>query len=54
MVMFVWGASIFFIESRPPRDAMEVYAVGKQWMWKFQHAEGSARSTSCTFPWAAM
>ncbi|ABF41997.1 cytochrome c oxidase, subunit II [Candidatus Koribacter versatilis Ellin345] len=40
MVMFVWGASIFFIESRPPRDAMEIYAVGKQWMWKFQHVEG--------------
>src|SRR5512142_462977 len=32
MVMFVWGASIYFIESRPPRDAMEIYAVGKQWM----------------------
>jgi cytochrome c oxidase subunit 2 len=40
MVMFVWGAGIYFIESRPPKDAMEVYAVGKQWMWKFQHVEG--------------
>ena len=40
MVMFVWGAGIYFIESRPPNDAMEVYVVGKQWMWKFQHVEG--------------
>jgi len=40
MVMFVWGAGIYFIESRPPKDAMEIYAVGKQWMWKFQHVEG--------------
>lgn len=40
MVMFVWGASIYFIESRPPKNAMEIYAVGKQWMWKFQHVEG--------------
>ena len=40
MVMFVWGAGVFFVESRPPHDAMEVYAVGKQWMWKFQHVEG--------------
>ncbi len=40
MVMFVWGAGIYFIESRPPKDAMEVYVVGKQWMWKTQHVEG--------------
>jgi cytochrome c oxidase subunit 2 len=40
MVLFVWGAGIYFIESRPPKDAMEVYVVGKQWMWKTQHVEG--------------
>jgi len=40
MVIFVWGAAIYFMESRPPKDAMEIYAVGKQWMWKFQHVEG--------------
>lgn len=40
MIIFVWGAAIYFMESRPPKDAMEIYAVGKQWMWKFQHVEG--------------
>ena len=40
MFIFVWGAIIYFAETRPPRNAMEVYAVGKQWMWKFQHQEG--------------
>jgi cytochrome c oxidase subunit II len=40
MVMFTWGASIFFNESRPPADAMQIYVVGKQWMWKLQHREG--------------
>src|SRR5713101_5909604 len=40
MVMFSWGASIFFEMSRPPDDAMNVYVVGKQWMWKTQHLEG--------------
>jgi cytochrome c oxidase subunit 2 len=24
----------------PPRDAAEIYVVGKQWMWKLQHVEG--------------
>src|SRR5579863_5084859 len=41
MVMFAWGASIFFTESRPPADSMEIYVVGKQWMWKIQHNEGA-------------
>ncbi len=40
MVIFVWGAAIYFYQTRPPRGAMEVYAVAKQWMWKFQHVEG--------------
>ncbi len=40
MVMFSWGASVFFEMSRPPDDAMNVYIVGKQWMWKAQHLEG--------------
>ncbi len=40
MIMFSWGAIIFFSNSRPPADAMEIYVIGKQWMWKFQHPEG--------------
>src|SRR5262245_19412574 len=40
MVMFVWGASVYFHLARPPGDAMEIYVVGKQWMWKLQHPAG--------------
>jgi cytochrome c oxidase subunit 2 len=40
MVMFTWGASVLFRESRPPDNAMPIYVVGKQWMWKVQHIEG--------------
>ncbi|MGE0127410.1 MAG: cytochrome c oxidase subunit II [Blastocatellales bacterium] len=40
MVMFVWGASLYFKLYRPPLQAMEVYVTGKQWMWRFQHPEG--------------
>ena len=40
MVMFTWGASVFFTASRPPNDALQIYVVGKQWMWKLQHMEG--------------
>ncbi|MDQ3212959.1 MAG: cytochrome c oxidase subunit II, partial [Acidobacteriota bacterium] len=37
MVMFLWGAKVFFDLYRAPAGAMEVHVVGKQWMWKVQH-----------------
>ena len=40
MVMFVWGASLYFQITTPPSNAMEVYVVGKRWMWKAQHVSG--------------
>ena len=40
MAMFGWGASLYFNNSRPPEDAMEIHVVGKQWMWMVQHPEG--------------
>jgi cytochrome c oxidase subunit 2 len=40
MVIFVWGASVFFAMSRPPDETINIYVVGKQWMWKFQHLDG--------------
>jgi cytochrome c oxidase subunit II len=40
MVLFVWGASVYFAMARPPDETLNVYVVGKQWMWKFQHLDG--------------
>lgn len=50
MVMFAWGASIFFQESRPPADSLEVFVTGKQWMWKIQHAEGAREINELHIP----
>ena len=41
MVMFTWGVVIYFDMYTPPPEAMNVYVVGKQWMWKIQHPEGN-------------
>lgn len=40
MVIFIWGAVIYFQERTPPQGATEVYVVAKQWMWKLQHEGG--------------
>jgi cytochrome c oxidase subunit 2 len=40
MTMFAWGARVYFAQYKAPADAVEIYVVGKQWMWKLQHATG--------------
>jgi cytochrome c oxidase subunit 2 len=40
MTIFGWAAKVYFDQSSPPKNAMEVYVVGKQWMWKIQHSTG--------------
>ena len=50
MVMFTWGASIYFNESRPPDNALDVYVVGKQWMWKLEHLGGQREINELHIP----
>lgn len=38
--LFLWGAALFARMADPPADALEVYVVAKQWMFKLQHASG--------------
>jgi cytochrome c oxidase subunit 2 len=40
IVLFFWGARLFFAAFNPPQGAMEIFVVGKQWMWHLQHPEG--------------
>lgn len=40
LVIFVWGAKIFITLATPPKEAMDIYVTGKQWMWKLQHVDG--------------
>ncbi len=40
LITFVWGALIYFRVFTPPANAMNIYVVGKQWMWKAEHPGG--------------
>lgn len=40
MTIFLGGAVVYYTQYRMPDDAMQVYVVGKQWMWKVQHETG--------------
>jgi cytochrome c oxidase subunit 2 len=47
---FLWGAIIFNTERHPPGDAMEIQAIGRQWMWKFEHPGGQAEINDLHVP----
>ena len=40
MVIFFWGAKVYFVMASPPEETLNIYVVGKQWMWKVQHTTG--------------
>src|SRR5262245_7142381 len=40
LFIFFWSARIYVAMYRAPDDAINVYVVGKQWMWKTQHPDG--------------
>jgi cytochrome c oxidase subunit 2 len=40
-IMFLAGAKVFVRSQQPPRDATEIYVMGKRWMWHIQHLTGA-------------
>src|SRR5215471_5730443 len=40
LVMFVWGTKLYFQNYTPPPDTLDIYVMGKQWMWKIQYPGG--------------
>jgi cytochrome c oxidase subunit 2 len=40
---FALGVVVFNKAAHPPEDAMEVFVIGKQWMWKAQYSPGGQR-----------
>ncbi|REK18762.1 MAG: cytochrome c oxidase subunit II [Planctomycetota bacterium] len=50
MVMFFWGAVLYFRSHRAPPESAKVSVVGKQWMWKIQHAGGKQEINALHLP----
>jgi cytochrome c oxidase subunit II len=40
MAMFAWGAVVYVDFRRAPSDTLDIYVIGKQWMWKLQQPNG--------------
>jgi len=50
MTIFLGGAYVYYNQYTPPDDAMEIYVVGKQWMWKIQHETGQREINELHIP----
>jgi cytochrome c oxidase subunit II len=48
--LFVWGALLYFEVYGQPRDALPIYIVAKQWMWKAQHPGGQREINELHIP----
>jgi cytochrome c oxidase subunit 2 len=50
MVMFFWGARVYFYAYKDAPDALEIHVIGKQWMWKVQHPDGTREINALHVP----
>jgi cytochrome c oxidase subunit II len=50
LLLFLWGASVFFEIYKTPQGELSVFVVAKQWMWKVQHGGGQSEINSLHIP----
>jgi cytochrome c oxidase subunit 2 len=50
MILFFWSSSIYFKLYRAPKEALEIFITGKQWMWRAQHPDGQREINELHLP----
>lgn len=50
LFVFAWGAKIFIEMREVPDDAMEIFVIGKRWMWHVQHTNGVRENNELHVP----
>jgi cytochrome c oxidase subunit II len=48
--LFIWGADLYVKLFQPPADALKIYVVGKQFMWKIEHDGGQREINALHLP----
>jgi cytochrome c oxidase subunit II len=48
--LFVWGADLYVRLSQPAADALKIYVIAKQWMWKVEHPGGQREINAVHLP----
>ncbi len=42
MVMFAWGAIVYYMQRKMPDNALEVLVTARQWSWEFEYRNGKS------------
>src|SRR5579885_1916081 len=48
--LFLWGGDLYVRLFPPPANALQIYIVGKQWMWKAEHQGGQREINALHVP----
>lgn len=48
--LFGWSGVLYLEARRIPPNAMEIFVIGKQWMWELQHPEGRWENNELHLP----
>jgi cytochrome c oxidase subunit 2 len=48
--LFIWAGNVYFEMFSPTADGIPIYVVGKQWMWKIEHAGGQREINELHIP----
>ena len=48
--LFIWGSMLYVHANQPPADALKIYVVAKQWMWKVEYPGGQHEIDSLHLP----
>ena len=48
--LFIWGSIIYVRQFQPPGNALKIYVVAKQWMWKIEHTGGQREINALHVP----
>lgn len=44
MVMFAWGAVVYYMQRKMPEGALEVLVTARQWSWEFEYRNGKSEA----------
>lgn len=50
LIIFAMSAREFVSMRTPPKDAIEIFVIGKQWMWHIQHPNGVRENNTLHVP----
>ncbi len=50
IILFFWSGRIYLKMYTPPKNSMEIFVLGKQWMWKFLQPNGRREAAELHVP----